>query len=191
MTDVYAANDATENEAVSHDEIQIHADAHAARSVEVPSAESLSECQHSGWLSKRGLKFGCLPSWKRRFFILKGQYIFKFESPTVSRRAGRARAWTENAMRNAHKSLALALLLFFCCLGESSEGCSHPRARRSVHGGSDRSEGERTCAHDDHQHIEEGIHCWSSLGRGTHGVDRQDFTCQSHLDQATAWACTH
>ena len=68
---------------VSHDEIHIEAGVGASRNVEAPSAESLIDCVHSGWMSKRGYKMGCLPTWKRRFFILKGQYLFKFSSPTV------------------------------------------------------------------------------------------------------------
>ena len=82
MSDVYAGSGAADS--ISHEEIQIHADAHAARSVDAPTAESLGDCIHSGWLSKRGHKLGCLPSWKRRFCILKGAYLFKYESPTVS-----------------------------------------------------------------------------------------------------------
>lgn len=70
-------------EGVSHDEIAVETGVGAARHIEAPSAESLIDCVHSGWMSKRGYKMGCVPSWKRRFFILKGQYLFKFSSPTV------------------------------------------------------------------------------------------------------------
>lgn len=82
--DVYSGPDGSNSAAaVSHEEIHINAaPGSVAHSIESPSAESLSdECLHSGWMSKRGYKIGCIPTWKRRFFILKGVYVFKFESP--------------------------------------------------------------------------------------------------------------
>jgi hypothetical protein len=79
---------------VSHDEIAIQS-GELAR-IECPTAESLSDSPlKAGWLTKRGYKLGCMPTWKRRYFILKGQYIFKFESPTVSWRHGWTR-WCAN-----------------------------------------------------------------------------------------------
>src|SRR5688572_8619340 len=60
---------------ISHDEIAIRSG--ELHHIECPTAESLESPMKAGWLTKRGYKLGCLPTWKRRWFILKGQYIFK------------------------------------------------------------------------------------------------------------------
>jgi len=74
---------------VSHEEISVHPGANTARSLDSPSAESIADTAlHSGWLGKRGYTLHCLPTWKRRFCILKGQYLFKFDSPTADHPKG-------------------------------------------------------------------------------------------------------
>jgi hypothetical protein len=103
----------------SHESISVHGGAGAACSIESPSAEALSDCAHSGWLGKRGYHLGCVPSWKRRFFILKGNYIFKFDSPTVRLCASCASAgstlcdWCSGILTTLH---ARRSPFFFYCL---------------------------------------------------------------------------
>jgi len=53
-----------------------------------PSAQSLKNPMQSGWLSKRGVLYGCYPIWKKRWFILKGAYIFKYENQNGSEPKG-------------------------------------------------------------------------------------------------------
>ena len=85
-----------DGQAVSPNDVFVDAEpgVGAARHIEAPTAESLIDCVHSGWMSKRGYKMGCVPSWKRRFFILKGQYLFKFSSPTVRSHTNRQWDWS-------------------------------------------------------------------------------------------------
>ena len=66
----------------SHSAVQVR---HMPRSLENPSAEVIAEgAPRVGWMSKRGYKVGCIPSWKRRWFILRGGYLFKYDSPMGS-----------------------------------------------------------------------------------------------------------
>lgn len=100
---------------VDHDSIHIHS-LHAERDPSNPSAESLSPGSHEGWLTKRGWKLGCVPVWKRRWFILKGQYIFKFESPTVRVGQGTAESACRERMRvKSHGRLTVLLSPLLVC----------------------------------------------------------------------------
>jgi hypothetical protein len=50
------------------------------RVTESPSVFSLVHPVHSGFIEKQGVTFGCIPTWKRRYLVLKAGYLFKFES---------------------------------------------------------------------------------------------------------------
>lgn len=76
-----------DSSAVDHSDITIH-HAHEVGIIECPSADSLGEPAYSGWLEKKGFKCGCFPSWKRRWMILQGGYIFKFEGTNSKKPTG-------------------------------------------------------------------------------------------------------
>jgi len=81
-----------------------------AWSQEGPTAVSLRNPLHEGWMEKRGVSWSCIPTWYRlqcdrtrdvwldrtsntpgsfsifrkpRYFVLKGAYLFRFASPAV------------------------------------------------------------------------------------------------------------
>lgn len=43
---------------------------------------------HTGYLWKLGTKYMCVDDWRRRYFVLKSGYLFKFESPTAGKPKG-------------------------------------------------------------------------------------------------------
>jgi len=63
--------------ALAADHVVALPDAHVK---EAASAASLENPLHVGYLSKLGTSCGCFPTWRRRYFILKGAYLFKYES---------------------------------------------------------------------------------------------------------------
>jgi hypothetical protein len=48
-----------------------------------PPASSLTNPYHAGYLFKAGMVYGCVPTWKHRWCIVKGGYLFKYSSPNV------------------------------------------------------------------------------------------------------------
>eukprot|EP00455_Lapot_gusevi_P052632 TRINITY_DN803_c0_g1_i15.p1 TRINITY_DN803_c0_g1~~TRINITY_DN803_c0_g1_i15.p1 ORF type:complete len:190 (-),score=24.23 TRINITY_DN803_c0_g1_i15:79-648(-) len=59
-----------------------------ATSLAEVSAAQLGEGEFNGYLWKRGYKYNCIPTWKRRYCIIKGGYLFKYSSPQGKRPKG-------------------------------------------------------------------------------------------------------
>jgi len=49
-----------------------------------PSVSALRNPLFEGWLLKKSVTIFCLPTWKKRYCIIKGGYLFKFASPASS-----------------------------------------------------------------------------------------------------------
>ena len=46
-----------------------------------PPAQALLNPVHTGYLSKHGFAYGCWPSWKQRYCIVTGGFLFKYVNP--------------------------------------------------------------------------------------------------------------
>jgi hypothetical protein len=55
---------------------------------DAPSVASLVNPYCDGYLFKHGVTYGCWPTWKRRYCIVKGGFLFKFSSPNSSKPKG-------------------------------------------------------------------------------------------------------
>lgn len=70
-------------------DISIRSDVGApSLSLDAPPAAALTNPAHAGFLFKLGVTYGCWPTWKKRYCIVKGGFLFKYSSPSSSKPKG-------------------------------------------------------------------------------------------------------